>query len=816
MNATAAALKQQSTREDPAHLIPVLAYSGDDKLFYMEDGYLGFALRVMPMTGANDEVADKLNTVLSLNYPTDTFVQMFLYASPDIKTDLESITKLRPHLNEAHTEADAILRSAIEGKVNLYQSCTNRPIERVYGTVIRDFQLCLSVKIPTKRVEMPTEKEMASCKELRVRMQQSLEAMGLPNKAMNAGDYIRYMGTIVNWSDDAAWRQTLAPQYNDRDYIKNQIFDYDSGLHVDDSRIMIGEKVVTVMSPRRLPEYMALGAMPALIGDVRSGAKGIRGNFAICLNIHYPDFHAEKSKHDTKRQYVTYQNFGAMTKFVPRIATKKDSYDTLYAAVDAGDRIVKICPAFILFNDNQEEASEAAANMTNYYREVGFHMQEDKYVNLTLFTNMLPLCAERQALNFSRRYHTVAIRHACQFAPVVADWKGTGTHALTFVSRNGQLMGVDLFNSSSNYNATISAQSGSGKSFLTNDIIVSYRSLGAKIWVIDVGRSYLKLAHALGGDFIEFTKESQICLNPFPLIEDYDEEVDVIAGLIIAMAAPTDKLTDLQTAAVKETIKTKFDEKGKELIIDDLATAFKASEDQRIRDLGTQLFPFTTRGEYGRFFNGPNNVSFDNPFTVLELEELKGREHLQQVVLLQLIYQIQQEMYTNMDARKFPKIVIIDEAWDLLSKGNVAKFIESGYRRFRKYNGSAITITQSINDLYANPCGEAIAANSAHQFLLGQKPETVSVIQREKRIELSDGGYELLKTVRTIPGAFSEIFFYWNSGASAGIGRLIVDRYWQLFYTTKPDEINAINHRMDSGMTMDEAIRDIIRFENEG
>ena len=32
------------------------------------------------------------------------------------------------------------------------------------------------------------------------------------------------------------------------------------------------------------------------------------------------------------------------------------------------------------------------------------------------------------------------------------------------------------------------------------------------------------------------------------------------------------------------------------------------------------------------------------PFHRLELEELKGRKHLQQVVLLQLIYQIQQEM----------------------------------------------------------------------------------------------------------------------------------------------------------------------------
>ena len=40
-------------------------------------------------------------------------------------------------------------------------------------------------------------------------------------------------------------------------------------------------------------------------------------------------------------------------------------------------------------------------------------------------------------------------------------------------------------------------------------------------------------------------------------------------------------------------------------------------------------------------------------------------------------------------------------------------FKETGYRRFRKYNGSAVVITQSLQDLYANPVGQAIAANSS-------------------------------------------------------------------------------------------------------
>lgn len=92
----------------------------------------------------------------------------------------------------------------------------------------------------------------------------------------------------------------------------------------------------------------------------------------------------------------------------------------------------------------------------------------------------------------------------------------------------------------------IAAQSGSGKSFATNYLITSYLSIGAKVWVIDVGLSYLKLSEAYKGDFARFDQESNLCLNPFELIEDYSEEEDVLVGLLSAMAAPTVPLIDFR------------------------------------------------------------------------------------------------------------------------------------------------------------------------------------------------------------------------------------------------------------------------------
>jgi conjugal transfer ATP-binding protein TraC len=240
--------------------------------------------------------------------------------------------------------------------------------------------------------------------------------------------------------------------------------------------------------------------------------------------------------------------------------------------------------------------------------------------------------------------------------------------------------------------------------------------------------------------------------------------------------------------------------------VDDIAALLCTESDQRLKDVGEQLFPFTIRGEYGRYFNGHNNAKFVSDFTVLELEELKGRKHLQQVVLLQLIYQIQQEMYLG--ERNRPKIVIIDEAWDLLTEGDVAKFMEHGYRRFRKYGGAAVTITQSVNDLYRNAAGRAIVENSANMYLLGQKAEVIEGMKQDRRLPLSDGGYELLKTVHTLPGAYSEIFFITEMGS--GIGRLIVDPFKRILFSTKPEDVNALKQLRRQGLSLGDAIQQLI------
>ncbi|MEC6096352.1 hypothetical protein [Enterobacter hormaechei] len=60
---------------------------------------------------------------------------------------------------------------------------------------------------------------------------------------------------------------------------------------------------------------------------------------------------------------------------------------------------------------------------------------------------------------------------------------------------------------------------------------------------------------------------------------------------------------------------------------------------------------------------------------------------MRQVVLLQLIYQIQQEVFLRVNVN-MQKSIIMDEAWDLLKEGEVSVFTEYTYHKFSKYGGN--------------------------------------------------------------------------------------------------------------------------------
>lgn len=790
---------------------PVQAYDEQSKLFLCDDSTLGFAFECVPLAGGDQHTKERIEQLVAGDYPPGTIMQFFLYRSPDIEPQLNALARIR------QDHMDGPLAGVVKQRIDFLRAHTKNNIHgRSFSGGdydcgrIQESRLIVSIKIPFEGKE-PKESDVVLTKTWETKTESALSSVGLWPYALSASRYIRLMQSIINWSPNATWRSMpVMGEWEEDKTISAQIFDPTTDLVIaDKSTLQLGEHCfVKVMSAKRIPDAFFFTEAMKYVGNTMGGNDKLTINYAVCCNVFFPVTQSEKSKLETKRTWTVNQAVGPMLKFVPVLADKKHSFDILSESFQKGAKPIRMTFSVLLFSDSRKAVERAAVSAQSYWDTMHFHLMEDYFITAPMFQNCLPLCAEKEAVFHLDRYKTMTTRELPVLLPVFGEWKGTGTFHVALISRNGQLMSLSLHDSDTNKNAVIAAESGSGKSFLLNEIIVSYLSEGAQVWVIDAGKSYKKLNEQLDGDFLQFDEASKICLNPFELIDDWKEDEDTISALIAAMASEKEKLSDFQMAGLKQILKRLWETKGQTMTVDDIAAECLGHTEQRMHDIGQQLFSFTSKGGYGQYFHGHNTMRFENPFTVLELDELQGRTHLRQVVLMQLIFQIQREMYLGERNRK--KIMIIDEAWDLIKSGPVSVFIEHGFRKFRKYGGSAIIATQSLNDLYENPVGRAIAENANMMLLLGQKPETIASIRDSGRLVLSEAGFNLLSTVASVGGVYSEIFV--KSGhTGVGVGRLIVSNFEKMLFSTAPEDVNAIENYTNRGLNVTDAINHVLR-----
>lgn len=851
-------------------LIQPLSYDEETGLYITNDNCIGFCFDCQPLGGGSDKELEKISLLLNQPYPENFLLSFMLFRSPDIEYLLNRAESLR------YGHDLGLLSKVFENRQQFLRKHTHKDI---IGTSLRgakmtvsrvvDLRLVISGKIPFAG-GIPSEEAMKKAKDQLTSVESMLKSIGFAPRVMDAEAYVRFMNVIFNWKEDATWVVGHNHLYDDKEIIAPQCFDAGTSIKVDRDCVQLGDTFVRVLSAKQLPATVYFGDAFSYIGDLNGMNQGIKENYAIVCNVYFPDVEKANAKFEKKRQWANHQAFSALEKLEPKIGEAKESQDLLYASKNKGGRLLKMSFHVMAFAKSKKACLELSTALRQQWSVLRFTLLDDEFVMLPMFMNCLPMCADASAIDELWRYKTMTSREAPALLPIFGDLKGTGTPHVQLLSRNGQLMSMSLHDSETNKNGLVVAESGSGKSFLLNEMILAYMSVGACVYVIDAGKSYKKLCESLGGDFVQFGDNNNICLNPFETIEDWEEEEDGIVTLVATMASKDGLLNDRQMAALKSYMRTiwyehlneecaklkpQFDEIDRKaekeyaniernfqgldddqqarraktqaleelsanvlqakrkllppskMTIDEIADRCLADEDQRVRDIGAQLGSFRSNSSYGRYFSGHNNASFKGDFTVLELDELQSRKHLRQVVLLQLISQIQREIFLG--ERNRIKILIIDEAWDLLKEGEVSVFMEHAYRKFRKYGASAVIATQSIQDLFTSKVGMAIYENSANQFLLGQKETSIELVKKDSKLVLDDWSWHMLKSVHTEAGIYSEIFI--TVGQLRCLGRLIVSNFQKLLYSTDPRDVNDIDTYQKQGMNIAEAIEQVLK-----
>ncbi len=826
--------ERMSPAEQFASWLPYSAYLPAERLFVNRDN-LGFLLEVMPQSGADDRMAEVLVSLYA-NCPPGVGVQLHLFASPHVREQLRRYANLRledgDQTDKAHqwgrpARNDNLFRKLARQRVGHLLQGAQHSLTAGFHYTIRDFRLMLSVSCPVAPEAAGEPQHRDAVLALRDSMASTLRSASLPNRVCDAADLINWCALFTN-PDRIA--QTDAPDlhYDDGREIRDQIVDFDtiqdplpSGLRLwKEGRDEALE--LRFYSIKSFPERFALWQMGSLIGDLMQPALQYNAPFLLTLGVHILDPNVTKSVVTANHVRATQNAKSKMADVMPDVRKKLDDWTAAADAIDTGGSLVSLYHQLALFTPpGKAVPAHEAANAI--WRGRGFQLNADTYMHRQALLASLPMTlSERfhKDLAKMRRVSRKTMANAIHLAPLVAEWRGTRTPALVFGGRRGQLMTLDIFdNDLGNYNFAIIGAPGSGKSVLMNEMAWSYRAIGAKVWMLDLGRSFEKLCRKAGGTYIEFKADVDICLDPFSHVVDIHEDIDMLVPGIAKMCSMQHPLEEVQYKAISAMVLKLWKTYGQDLRITALRDAFKDGSieelglngDQRITDLAVMLNPYARGGQYARFFEGHNNVDFSNDFIVIENEELKRRPDLHAVVNILLLHRITGEMYLTRNRRK---VLFVDELKQQLGDIGAddpvkAAVVEEAARRARKYGGALGTATQSADDFYSSTQMEAAFNCSDWVFLLRQKPESIEMLDRKGRVTMDEPKKRLLNSLRTEPGAFSELYI--SSPVGEGVARNILDPATHLLFSNKLEDNAPIDELRAQGLSIDDAISELLR-----
>ena len=324
---------------------------------------------------------------------------------------------------------------------------------------------------------------------------------------------------------------------------------------------------------------------------------------------------------------------------------------------------------------------------------------------------------------------------------------------------NGILYGINTINSSlaiidrfsfENANEVVFGKSGSGKSFLVKLGILRQMMFDAEIMIIDPEDEYKTLCQALDGEYVTFSKSSEVKINPFALMsEDLTEaqlgiKILSLHGLLKTMLG---EMSPTQEAILDRAIVLTYKQKGispdpatyknEPPILEDLYKTLLNMEEPEAKDLAFRLEKYV-KGGFSGLFNQQTNYDVKNQLTVFSLKQLE--DALRPIAMHVILDFIWNRVRTKLKKR----ILVVDEAWYLMKYPDSASFLQGIAKRARKYFLGMTTLTQEIEDFLSSDYGKSILSNSSVQILLKQNSTEVELLA--KTLNLSEGEKQYLLT----------------------------------------------------------------------
>ncbi len=334
--------------------------------------------------------------------------------------------------------------------------------------------------------------------------------------------------------------------------------------------------------------------------------------------------------------------------------------------------------------------------------------------------------------------------HAADLLPIEMPWQGTpNSPVILFETPYRQLFPFSVFDSNlANANLLIMGASGTGKTFLTQLLLLMNARLNVQVSILESGDSYRPLIELMGGRGINVDLEGTETLNPWDLplgqTTPGNDKVAFLKNLTLHMLGDSpgsdrSLLENLLSDAIIRTYKRCAIRYSNPIptfndLREELAQWRDEERMQRTIDeahlAAIKLRQWTgEKGIYAKLFDAPTTMRLDSNWLFFNVEGLRSDAKLETAMSMLIAY----AMSTRATGRTGqPSVTVLDECWSLLDSAALAPEVVQLFRTARKRNSSVWGISQTIEDFVGTDFqprehGPGILKNAATK-IIGQQP----------------------------------------------------------------------------------------------
>lgn len=274
-----------------------------------------------------------------------------------------------------------------------------------------------------------------------------------------------------------------------------------------------------------------------------------------------------------------------------------------------------------------------------------------------------------------------------------------------------------------NGNSFVLGVSGSGKSFLSKEIIVleHLTNPDTEILIIDPEREYKKMVQSLHGEIIELSASSETHINAMDMSNDYADKNPVAAKaeFILSLCEQligADNLGAKQKSIIDRcTTKVYRKFKKKNPTLKEFYEELLLQQEPEAKDIALDIELFVS-GSLNTFAK-PTNINVNNRLICFDIHDLG--EQLQTVGMLVVLDHIINRITRN-KARGINTYIYIDEIYLLFLHEYSALFLFKLWKRIRKHGGFCCGISPNVEDLLQSHTARTMLANSELVIMLKQ------------------------------------------------------------------------------------------------